>query len=435
MHTATTPMPPSLLGNMLTPADATSRSTMNILHAGALLGLEQQAIENFVNPQSIHIFRLNVTLFGKPFSVWGCTSFHNRARGIYKGGIRISADVNVEETIELSRLMTLKTALAELEMGGGKTGIKLDMRAIYALFGKTGFDREFEKQVKRAVMSDYAHQYRGMLEKRRYVPAPDLGTGPDEMVCIYNETHEPSSVTGKPEGVCGWLPGRAEATGYGVFTIIMGLLKKLGKRPDEASVAIQGFGNVGSNAAQFLYQRGVRICGVVDVRGGAYAAQGLDIPQLMAYAREHGSVAEFGEALSTEAFYALPVDVCVPAAINDAITPALAETIQAQYVVEGANFPTQYAALQQLEARGIRVIPDILANAGGVIASAEEFVHAVSTTKIKPETVYGIIDEKIHTNLRRAEEIAEERGITLDLGCTLIAMQRVVQTMRLHGWV
>ena len=426
---------PSLLGNMLTPADATSRSTLNILRAGELLGLDRHVIENLINPQSIHIFRLHANVFGKPICVWGCTSFHNSARGIYKGGIRISADVNVEETVELSRLMTLKTALAELEMGGGKTGLKLDMPAIYHLCERTGYDREFEKQVKRAVMKEYAHQYRGMLANRRYVPAPDMGSGPEEMVCIYNETHEPSSVTGKPEGVCGWLPGRAEATGYGVFTIILGLLDKLGKRPEEARVAIQGFGNVGANAARFLHLRGIRVCGIADARGGVCDMQGLDIPQVMRYAATHGSVAGFGAPLSTEAFFALPVDICVPAAINDAITPALAQTIQARYVVEGANFPTQYAALQCLEARGIRVIPDIIANAGGVIASAEEFAHAVSTTKIKPEAVYAIIDEKIHSNWRYAEEIAVERNISLDLACTLLAVQRVHGTMRVHGWI
>ena len=219
--------------NILGKSERETRSIANIRQAGELLGIAREHIEDIISPQDIHVFRLHTNMLGEAITVWGCTAFHNKARGFYKGGIRISADVTIWETIELSRLMTLKTALTDLEMGGAKTGINFDVKALYAHFNKEGYDPEFERQIKRAIIKEYAHHYRGMLEKRRYVPAPDLGTGPDEMVAIYNETHEPSSVTGKPEGISGWLPGRTEATGYGVYAIIRHLLPELGKAPEE----------------------------------------------------------------------------------------------------------------------------------------------------------------------------------------------------------
>ncbi len=411
-----------------------TRSIANIRRAGELLGIAREHIDDLINPQDVHIFRLHTNMLGEPMTVWGCSSFHNNARGFYKGGIRISSDVTIWETIELSRLMTLKTALTDLEMGGAKTGINFDVKAMYAHFKKSGYDPEFEQQVKGAIIKAYAHHYRGMLEKRRYVPAPDLGTGPDEMVAIYNETHEPSSVTGKPEGISGWLPGRVEATGYGVSAIIRHLLPKLGKAAAEITIGIQGFGNVGSHTAAFLHQFGFRVVAVVDLEGGVYHPKGLDIPALLPYAREHGSVKGFGTKFTANELYRLPVDVFVPAANNDTVNKDVARRLEARYIVEGANFPVMLEAQPLLEQRGITIVPDIIANAGGVIASAEEFAHSVSTAKISKADILALIETKIGDNLQQALAEADHYHISLDLACTLIAVRRVYQTMRRRGW-
>jgi glutamate dehydrogenase/leucine dehydrogenase len=423
------------LESMLERESVRSRSVENIRRSGEVLGIRPDTVESLINPQDVHVFRLHADLFGEPTSVWGCTSFHNKARGIYKGGIRISPDVNVWETIELSRLMTLKTALTEIELGGAKTGINFDMRAAYARFGRSGYDHDFERSIKRSIIKEYAHHYRGMLEKKRYVPAPDLGTGPEEMLAIYDETHEPSSVTGKPEGVPGWLPGRAEATGYGVSVVVRRLIDESKWRPQDATVAVHGFGNVGAHAANFLHEHGVKIVAAYDLGGGIANASGLDIPGLAAHARSRGSVAGFDSAISQSDFFKLPVDYLIPAAVNDSISEEIALTLGAKCIVEGANFPVTLSARDVLENRGITVVPDILANAGGVIASGEEFLHAVSTTKIKPEEVRSVIAEKIGANLDIAVDYARRSGTCLDVACTMVAVERVHHTMRQQGWM
>lgn len=415
--------------------DTVTRSIHNIREACKLLGIGPDHAQSLIDPQDMHIYRLYPNIGGMPVTVWGCTAFHNRSRGTYKGGIRISDDVSVGETMELARLMTLKTALTELELGGAKTGILFDMKAVYKQFGKTGYDRAFESSVKRAIMREYAHHYRGMLERKRYVPAPDMGTGPQEMVVIYDETKNPSSVTGKPEGIPGWLPGRAEATGYGVFFV----LKKCADRRKQdlagLRVTVQGFGNVGSHAALFLAKAGAKIIAVADKDGAVGDAGGLDVEQLAQYVKSNGSVAGFGaKALTMDEFFTTKSDYFIPAAINDSLTEEVAQILDTGCVIEGANFPTTLAGLNTLTARGIEVIPDIIANAGGVIASCEEYTHPASTCKMTKEQVFATIGKAIGRNLDLAWNTAEERGVTLDLACTLVAVERVYLTMKNHGW-
>ncbi len=412
-----------------------SRSTQNIKAASAALGLPDAATESLIAPQDLHVYRLHPSINGKPVCVWGCTSFHNRARGIYKGGIRIDGEVGIGETIELSRLMTLKTALVELEFGGAKTGIQFDMAKAYEMAGIKSYDPLFEKAVKRSIIREYAHNYRGMLEKRRYVPAPDMGTGPDEMVVIYDETKQPSSVTGKPDGVPGWLPGRAEATGYGVAFVVGKALAALGKARSETKVAVHGFGNVGFHAANFLSKSGARIVAVADRLGAVENAAGIDVAALSEHVRASGSVVNFEGAAPAKDFWGSDADVMIPAATNDAIDGKAAARIKAKIVAEGANFPTTREGLAVLESKGALLIPDILANAGGVLASSIEYHSPSSTRKIKKEEVFRAIEEALGRNYDAAMANAQERGVSLDLSCSMLAVDRVFRSMRSHGWV
>ncbi len=412
-----------------------SRSTLNIKAAGRILGLPKLAVESVIAPQDLHVYRLHPVINGKPVCVWGCTSFHNRARGIYKGGIRIDGDVGIGETIELSRLMTLKTALVELELGGAKTGIQFDMRKAYEIAGVKGYDPLFEKSVRRAIIQEYAHHYRGMLEKRRYVPAPDMGTGPDEMVVIYDETKQPSSVTGKPDGVPGWLPGRAEATGYGVSFLALKAMEEKGMDPARTKVAVHGYGNVGSHSAIFLAKAGAKIVAVADKNGAVENESGLDVGALAEHAKATGSVAGFEGGKPAADFWATKVDVMIPAAANDAITKDVAARIKAKIIVEGANFPTTHDGFEVLVEKGALLIPDILANAGGVLASSIEYHCPSSTRKVRKEDVFAAIEDALGRNYEAAAAEAAERKITLDLACGLLAVDRVYRSMRNHGWL
>lgn len=410
-----------------------TRSINNIRKVGDILDIEPRTVNELIYPQDVHVFRLHINLVEHPLSVWGCISFHNRAKGIYKGGIRISSDLDIWDTIELSRLMTLKTSLVDLEFGGAKTGLRFDMSKAYKLFGKEEYDIKFESYVKKEIIKEFAHHYHDILSKKQYVPAPDINTGPAEMAWIYGETHEPSSVTGKPEGVPGWLPGRKEATGYGVYIVVKNLIEKMGQKPGETTVAIQGFGNVGSNSAFFLDKLGVKIVAVEDKDGSVYNEEGIDVTSLTKYVTSNGTVKGFCDPAPD--FFGVEADIMVPAAINDAIDAEAAKKIKAKYVVEGANFPTTPEAMEIFEKKGIEVIPDILANAGGVIASSVEYANPVSTQKMDKEEVFAMIERKISKNLNLALDIAKERSISLDLACTFLSAERLITTMQNKGWI
>lgn len=409
-----------------------TRSVANILLACEKLSISEEKAQSIIAPQDVHIFRLPVNVLGKTMQVWGCTSFHNKARGVYKGGIRISDDVDIAETIELSRLMTLKTALTEIEFGGAKTGINFDMGLAYSLFGRYGYDPEFESSIKRAILKEYAHHYRGMLSKHRYVPAPDMNTGPREMAVIYDETHEPSSVTGKPEGISGWLPGRVEATGYGVAMIVKYILSYGGLK-EGFTVAVQGFGNVGSFAARFISELGGKIVAVSDKYCSIHDPKGIDTERLSDHVKKTGSIKGFGNVIDD--LFSVDCDVLVPAAINDAIDSDTAKRVRAKYIVEGANFAVTASGMDVLNSKGVIVYPDIIANSGGVIASSKEYLHPVSTEKVTKEDVFRIIESKMIRNLELASDLSKKHSVSLDAGCTMLAVKRVYDTMSHHGWI
>ena len=206
----------SEMEHLLCGPEPPTRSRILIQRAGERMGLDQPDIDELINPQEVHIFRIPCKILGQVVNFWGALALHNMARGPYKGGIRLASDVTIWETIELARLMTLKCAATEVEFGGGKTGIRVDMPAMYRRFDRTPRDLDFEKIISLDAVEYYAQMFRDIFSAHRYIPAPDMGTGPEEMAFIYNETLDPASVTGKPDGMHGWLPGRAESTGLGV---------------------------------------------------------------------------------------------------------------------------------------------------------------------------------------------------------------------------
>ena len=357
--------------NKIIPVDEpVTRSIAYIRESGRRLGFREEEIDAIVNPQETRIFRLSCKILGKTVTFSGVLCLHNDARGPYKGGIRIAPDVDMWETIELGRLMTLKTAVSDIEFGGGKTGVRVNWEYLYKLYDRKPKDKEFEKIVSLDIVEYYAQAYRDLFSKHIYIPAPDMGTGPEEMAFIYNETLDPASVTGKPEGTHGWLLGRKESTGYGCAHVVkLSVARVLHKDVSGITVAIQGFGNVGSHMAKYLHESGAKIVGVSDIQGGVYDERGLNIEKLLEYSRKTGTVVGYeGRPITNAELLSLPVDVLIPAAAGHVIGTAEAARVQAGLIVEAANAPITLQGMQVLRDRKIPVVPDIIANSGGVIA-------------------------------------------------------------------
>jgi len=297
------------------------------------------------------------------FLVYYCT-----VRGPAKGGIRFSPAATLEDTSDLAERMTWKTALAGIPFGGGKSGIQMDPKSL----------SRFEKT---AVLKEYVHMLSLEIKHGFYIPAPDMGTGPPDMAIIFGETHIPESVTGKPPRV-GGLPGRREATGRGVQHIVLHTFHDiLRKEPRGGNVAIQGFGNVGRHAARLLRRQGCTIIAVSDSTGAIHNPKGLDIARLGKVKDETGTVTAFPDAdrITDAELLSMPCDVLVPSALESQITRDNAETVQCRILAEGANGPVTPEADRVLDDAGITVIPDILANAGGVTVSYFEWVQGLSS--------------------------------------------------------
>ncbi|MFN4133623.1 MAG: Glu/Leu/Phe/Val family dehydrogenase [Candidatus Hadarchaeales archaeon] len=387
-----------------------------------LVGLPEKAVFLLSEPDRIIHFRLRRHLPTGYRIIHAYLVYHSMARGPpYKGGVRMSKDVTLEETIGLAELMTYKNALMDLPFGGAKAGIAADSN--------------LPREAKATIMHGFAHEIRYELVSGNYVPAPDLGTGPSEMADIFGETHIRESVTGKPIGI-GGLPGRLEATGYGVSAVCERAAEDfLKKKISEMTVAIQGFGNVGSWTATFLAEKGAKVVAISDAVGGVIDRNGLNIEELKKHCAKKGTVEGFGAPITNEELLKLDVDILIPAAVGNVITEKNAGEIKARLIVEGANGPTSKEADKILEKRGITVIPDILANAGGVIASYDEWRKGKSGTRTKKEETFKTIKEALLEVFDEVIEFSMERGVSMRKAALSVAAMRLADTMGARGWI
>ena len=350
--------------------------------------------------------------------------YHNTARGPAKGGLRFSKGVTLEETRALAQLMTCKTALVGIPFGGGKSAIAMD-------------PHELTRFQKTAVIKEFVHMIRHELEHSEYIPAPDLGSNPADMAVIFGETHLPESVTGKPPRI-GGLPGRLEATGRGVSkAALLTLDAVLDRQPAATTAAVQGFGNVGSHAALFLHEAGVRVVAVSDASGGTIREDGLDVPALIRHVAQEGCARGFpsGDGLTNEELLALPVDLLLPCAKEDVLDAANAAQVKAAAVVEGANHPTTPEADGILEDRHIPVIPDFLANAGGVIASYVEWHKGKSGALSRREETFELIDNRITGSFLSMLETSKHCGCSFRVACMAAAVEELINAMRDRDWI
>lgn len=411
-----------------------TRSTLMMEKAGRRLGLSDWETQELIAPAQVRALRLSVPVGHEVLNVWGVVALHNMARGPFKGGIRLAEDVDLLETLELARIMTLKTAVTGVEFGGGKSGISLSWPNVYQRCGRDPNirDLEFEKDVSLEVISRYARRVRSLIMRHEYIPAPDMGTSPEHMAMIYNETLDPASVTGKPRNVHGWLPGRREATGWGVAESLLYWLERVRRDPRDTTISLQGFGNVGSYAARFLAERGVRVLAIADAFGGIYNPEGIDVPGLCEHTARTGSVFGFPapHVIDGEGLFDIEVDAFIPAAVGNAVTRARAERIRCQAIIEGANMPVSQEAFDVLGRRKIAVLPDMIVNAGGVIASMEEYSKSLSAALVTKQAVFDIISLRIRDALRNADQLAQRDGITMTEAAIEIALERVYDAMR-----
>lgn len=388
-----------------------------------IVGIDEKALILLSEPDRVIHFRLRKHLPLGYKVVHAYVVYHNAARGPpCKGGIRMASDVTLDETIHLAEIMTYKNALMDLPFGGGKAAIAADS--------------ELSPEYKKVLMEGFAHEIRYELISGNYVPAPDLGTSPREMAVIFGETHMRESVTGKPVGI-GGLPGREEATGYGLSVVAERSVQEfLGKDLQEVTVGVQGFGNVGSWACTFLAKKGAKVVAVMDRTGGTIDRNGIDVEELKKHAKQRGSVRGYGgRELGNRELLELDVDVLIPAAVGGVITGENAGNVKAKLVVEGANAPVTKDADEILGKRGVIVVPDILANAGGVVASYEEWRKGKSGSRTKREETYATIRETLLEVFDEILDCSSKEKISLRKAALVSAAARLIDTMRGRGWV
>jgi glutamate dehydrogenase (NAD(P)+) len=352
---------------------------------------------------------------------------HDNSRGPMKGGLRYHPQADLDEVRSLAALMTWKNAVVNLPYGGAKGGIAIDPLKFS--------HRELERITRKFI--DGIHD---MIGPDIDIPAPDMGTNAEVMGWIMNQYSKyhgfsPACVTGKPVELYG-LPGREEATGRGVGIFVLKLLSRLGRKPQQTRVAIQGFGNVGSHTAKFLHEAECRIVAVSDVTGGYHNPAGLPVMEVLRFALDHaGSLAGYkgGDQITNEQLLELDVDLLVPAALGGVITRENAARIKAPVIVEAANAPTHPDADDILAKSGQIMLPDILANSGGVTASYFEWVQNRQHYQWGINRVRQELDAVLSEGFQRVWELSEQRHVTLRTAAYIIAIGRVGRATILGG--
>jgi len=351
---------------------------------------------------------------------------HSNIRGPMKGGLRYHPSVDEDEVRGLASLMTWKTSLLDLPFGGAKGGIACDPLKLS--------EKELETLTRKFVQNIYE-----IIGPYVDIPAPDVNTNAQVMAWIMDEYSKfrgfsPAVVTGKPVDLFGSL-GREEATGRGVAFITDLLLKDMNKKWKDQKVVIQGFGNVGMNAANFIYKYGGKIIAVSDVSGGIFKSDGLNIKELIKFTKKNKTINGYseGESISNEELLELDCNILIPAALGNVITESNARRIKAGIIIEGANSPIIPEADRILSENRKLIVPDILANAGGVTASYFEWTQNIQQLKWTLDEVNTRLEHILQKTYRAVGELSESKKITLRESAYIIALGRVGKSLVLRG--
>jgi glutamate dehydrogenase/leucine dehydrogenase len=397
--------------------------------AAQMLGITEEMYYILKVPARQVMVGLPITMDNGSIKVFeGHRVIHSTILGPSKGGIRLDPGVTLDEVRALAAWMTWKCAVVDIPYGGAKGGIACNPREMSA--------GEIERLIRA-----YTVAMLDVFGPDRDIPAPDMGTGPREMAWLMDEYSKSRGmtvnavVTGKPLVLGGSL-GRTEATGRGVTVAALSAMDKLRMNPYRSSAAIQGFGNVGSYAAELLHERGVTVMAISDVTGGYYNNRGIDIAAALAYRNANkGTLEGFNgaERITNEELLALPVDVLVPAAKEDVITAENADSIQAKMIVEGANGPTSASADDIINEKGIMVVPDILANAGGVTVSYFEWVQNRIGYKWTLDRINRRADRNMKDAFDRVFATSQKYKVSMRLAAYIVAIDKVASTYKFRG--
>jgi glutamate dehydrogenase/leucine dehydrogenase len=405
-------------------------SMMSRFHiASQALGLNDELYNVLKNPVKQVIVSLPITMDDGSIRVFeGYRVVHSNILGPSKGGIRYDMGVNIDEMKALAAWMTWKCAVVDIPYGGAKGGIRCNPRQMSS--------GEIERLTRA-----YTQQMISVLGPDRDIPAPDMGTGPNEMAWLmdeYSRAHGMTVnavVTGKPLVLGGSL-GRTEATGRGVMVSAFAALEKLKINPYKSTVAVQGFGNVGSHAALLMEERGCTVVAISDVSGAYYSENGINVKEAVEYRNANkGSLEGFagGEKIAGNELLTLKVDILVPAAMEDVITVLNADRIEAKLIVEGANGPTSARADDIINNKGAMVVPDILANAGGVTVSYFEWVQNRLGYKWTRDRVKRRSDRIMKDAFEKVYHSAIKYGVSMRIAAYIVAIDKVANTYKFRG--
>jgi glutamate dehydrogenase (NAD(P)+) len=398
--------------------------------AAEKLGLSDEVYNVLKNPAKQVIVSLPITMDSGKIQVFeGIRVIHSNILGPAKGGIRFAPDVHLDEVRALAAWMTWKCAVVDIPYGGAKGGVRCN-------------PREMSKGEIERLVRAYTVAMIDVFGPDKDIPAPDMGTGPREMAWLMDEFSRahgmtiPAVVTGKPLVLGGSL-GRTEATGRGVMVSALAAMQKLKINPFQATCAVQGFGNVGSWAARLLEERGLKVVAISDHTGAFYNEKGINVVEAIAYRDgNNGTLEGFagGEKMENAGdLLTLKIDVLVPAAVEDVITTANADQINAKLIVEGANGPTSAKADAILNEKGIMAVPDILANAGGVTVSYFEWVQNRLGYKWTADRVNRRSDRIMKDAFDTVYQASIKYNVPMRIAAYIVAIDKVAQTYTYRG--
>ncbi|WP_135303355.1 glutamate dehydrogenase GdhB [Haloarcula amylovorans] len=409
------------------PESALETARRQLHHAAEKLSIDPNIVERLNHPKAVHEVTIPIERDDGTVEVFtGYRAQHDSVRGPYKGGLRYHPEVTRDECVGLGMWMTWKCAVMDLPFGGAKGGVAVN-------------PKELSPAEKERLTRRFAGEIRDVIGPTIDIPAPDMGTDPQTMAWLMDaysmqegETI-PGVVTGKPP-VVGGSEGREEAPGRSVAIITREACEYYGRQLDETRVAVQGYGSVGANAARLLDEWGATVVAVSDVNGAMYDPDGIDTAAVPSHDEEPEAVTKYADTvIDNDELLTLDVDVLVPAALGNVITEANADAIAADLVVEGANGPTTATAGKILAERGVAVIPDILANAGGVTVSYFEWLQDINRRAWSLERVNDELETEMRTAWRAVRREFENRDVTWRDAAYIVALSRLGEAHRARG--
>lgn len=405
-----------------TQSSAFAEVNEKVAQAGEILGLKSGVVKALSSCEREVVISIPLRRGDDVEVLTGYRVQHSSARGPRKGGIRFHQDVDLDDVRALASLMTWKTALIDVPFGGAKGGVAVDASKLTSI--------EKEEIIRRWTRS-LVH----VLGHHRDIPAPDMGTDAKSMAWLMDEFHrlegfQPACVTGKPVELFG-APGREEATGRGVAMIAAATLKENKIKVEGATVVIQGFGNVGRYAALVCQELGMKVIAISDVTGGIVDQKGIDIQSIFSYKTLED--VKVNDRIGSAEVLTLECDILIPAALGGVINESNASEINARFIVEGANQPITIAADRELRTQGVVIVPDILANSGGVMGSYFEWTQNIQEFGWPLEKFRRELDNRMQSAFVNVHGVSKKHSVDLRTAAFVVAVGRVAEAFELRG--